>query len=824
MSVDSNINVGMPGLPNFSQAISYLSKVRTSCIEAAHQLTHSAASKKDRLPNTSILRMINGLEIEDFISVKTAILLRLYWDEPSTASALLSNCVVVLRDSEKKIINQTIANFIIGKINQGELTEALDTLYACMRFHDEGKALRLSDQFITMSQQERKQMVQDKELAHNQNYMRYKIDHLLSTYGNVPSIVSHHAKLQDYIDQNNPSAFKSEYMTLLDAIAESFPEGVEKFIFEELKETVATISGAEFFHELYSVLKTHELYSKDLVGIVNLTNTLHTLKLEGRLRYVDSCKNAFENSLHLLSDFKSLPCGSKTMYCLHHGLISQEWRKFNALFEKERHRFCNCHAVVNPKEKQTRLGPLDHDPFILVKQSEAAAKDSTKTVAIFGCPWGNGHKQTSINVAEILEEEGMHPVSIDIPDEMLADQDVTRKASGSWIPFSTKDIFSVLMQNKAYALINFLRWIGGFDTIKEPSPEEVRKTLQRLLLINPSHAITTIRSLSGPVIKAASLMGIPCASILTDVDRTLNREKPVEYAHYKAFFPYNEDVIPSLQNPPAEKPHQIEILGPPTKKEYDLDRSEKDVETLRKELETMHGITIPPGKKLIVIAGGGSGSFSPYPELLVKKYKGKEAEEIPFVAVVLCGNNTAFVDHVTKVSAPLPIGTIKPCQFLAPEIMEKLYRVASYGGTVIGKAGGLTVFETSKCGTNLIIDNIPTNVTFSKGIIANVVAFFNWIMHALFHYENQLPWEKYNEEFAISQGFGKSVASEEEFFTALDEVLLETKPKKLETPVLKFSERLPEVLAKMKKGADEDLRLKEKHIYNYKPQQAASLV
>ncbi|MCX6991468.1 MAG: hypothetical protein NTX49_10500 [Chlamydiae bacterium] len=774
------------------------------------------------LPNTQILRMINGLEIEGFIPVKMAILLKLNWRDVGTSSALLANFVAELRG--KGSISAMLAGFILDKIDGGENTDALHLLYACMRCQDGGVVFNL-DQFPTVTHEKLMQMIQTRELVHSQDYLKQKIE---SIHQKFPDVNENCALLIGYIEQNNQPAFKLEYMKLLDAIAGRLPEGVEKIAFEELKETVETIPAPEFFPSLYRILKTHEFYGKELIKVVDLTRSIEGMELGPRRALIARCTEAFQNTLHFLADFKNMPCGSKTLYCLHHGLIRGEWLKINALFQREKHSLCDCHAVDNPRVEvpgeSTRTGgrdafwPLHQKPFILAKHDAAVAvADTAETVAVFGCAWGSGHKQTTLSVAEILNDRGMHPVSVDIPGDLLADQDAAKKATGSWLSFTTQDIFNCLLQNKAFALINFLRWATGMNNTKEPSKQEVRKTLQRLLLINPSQAVTTIGAVSEPIIKAASLMGIPCTHVVTDVDRSvLVRDQPVDYEHYKVALPYNEDVM-SPRVSPTERPEQIAIVGPPTKKVYDQDRSPSDIAALRIELG------IPRDKKLIVVSSGSNGSFSPYPALLVKRYKDTPAAQIPFVVVVLCGDNVDIFNHATQVAARLPRGTITPSRTVLPETMEKLYRVASYGGAVIGKAGGLTVFELSKCGTRLIIDNMPSKISFAKRLVDNLVTFFNWIVRVIFRYEDALPWEKINQDFAITQGFAKPVSSEDEFFATFDEFLGETEPVRLETPVGKFSEELPRMLDGMKRAVEADRSLDQKRIYRRDPKLAATI-
>ena len=155
--------------------------------------------------------------------------------------------------------------------------------------------------------------------------------------------------------------------------------------------------------------------------------------------------------------------------------------------------------------------------------------------------------------------------------------------------------------------------------------------------------------------------------------------------------------------------------------------------------------------------------------------------------------------------------------------MEKLYRISSRGGCVVGKAGGLTIFELSKCGARLIVDNMPSKFSFSKGFFRNFVSAFNWILKRVFKFQDVLPWEKINQDFAKTQGFASSVTSEDEFCNTLKEMLKESLPRKLQTEVKKFSQRLPEVVEDLKNAAQADDNLKERRMYQLQPELAAQI-
>ncbi|MBM3208139.1 MAG: hypothetical protein FJZ57_05990 [Chlamydiae bacterium] len=387
-----------------------------------------------------------------------------------------------------------------------------------------------------------------------------------------------------------------------------------------------------------------------------------------------------------------------------------------------------------------------------------------------------------------------------------------------------QNIFNILLQSKAYAVINFLRWASGMSGVYNVKEDELKKVMRRLLLVNPAVVVETIEAVSEPVIKASELLGIPCLHIATDLDRKCTvRDKPHEYNHFKSCIPYSEDVMtPRVSK--TEKPSQIVVVGPPTKRVYDIERSPQQIRDLRKELEKEIKVKIPENKKLIVISTGSNGSYSPYPEFLAEKYAGKSGEEVPFVCVVLCGSNTEYFNHTSKVSSRLPPGVIAPCKLVAPEAVEKLYRVASHGGGVIAKGGGLTVYELSKCVARTIFDNIASRPSIHMGFSGNCLSLLNWIIKNVLRFNDVLPWEKVNQEFAINQGFGASVSTKSDFFREFDKLLASENPVKLKTNVMKFSERLPEVISQAKQAAATDPELIRKRQFVLDPKSAAKVI
>lgn len=795
-----------------------LEEINAACMPAVDAPIEAYAPLKssDSLPDTHVLRLINGLEIEEFVPAKVAILLKLSWSDFEATNAILNNIIASLRDSGK--ISAEFSNILFQRVVDGRKIDVLHLIYACMRF-EEGKDVYRLDDLANLNPSKLYEFIQIKELISSRNYLENKVNELSRRAENHPykDLLS---QMLRSMRMDDPRAFKEQYLQYLTQHMATMPETIEQYVIEELKKTVEQIEPRVLFASLYRILKTHDFYGKTLDKIVDLTQSLTQANEQSRADLFQRCSSAFNNTLHLLADYKNMSQGSMTLYSLQHGLIRNEWRKIGALFQREKHKFCDCHASA----ERASFWPLNQPTFVETKPSTHEHEHSEETVAVFGCNWGTGHRSATANVAEILESHGMHPVNIDVAGDMLSSNDPAKKNGSS--SFSTTTIFNKLLQCKAYALINFLRSMTGLNSVQSaPSKDVVRQALQRMLLLRPSQAIITISSIAEPVFKAAEIMGIPVSHINTDIDRSvLTRDKPLEYRHFKSMIAFPEDVM-SPQVSTTETPEQIAVMGPPTKMIYDLDRSSTDIDRLRTELERELQIEIPRGKKLVIISSGGNGAFSPYPELLTERFKGKQKTDIPFVAVVLCGkNNQPFFRHVSSVASRLPAGCIVPKEFVAPEIMEKLYRVASYGGGMIGKAGGLTIFELSKCGTRILIDSLPAKVSFARALLDNLISVVNWIMYKIFRYSNYLSWEKINQDFAVQQGFAKCVNSAAEFHTEFDQMLSHTEPVRLTTDVHKFSRRLPEVLDQMKQAIEQDASMQERRKYIYEPKAASAIV
>lgn len=769
----------------------------------------------DAIADSHVLRLINGLEIEEFIPARVAILLKLSWNDYDVSTSILSNVIAGMRDREK--ISDAFSETMFSMLQNGQKIHVLHLIYACMRFA-EGKDVYRLDDLRNFAPSKLLEYIQSKELVCSKVYLEQKINQLSSQEENEPfRDILFSLKLS--MDNDDPFTFKRLYLEYLTLRITSMGDRVEQYILEDLRLTIDSLEPELIFASLYRILKTHDFYGKSLQKVVDLTNSLRDVDSSDRDNLQARCESAFKNTLHLLADYKNMSKGSMTLYSLQHGLMRTEWKKIDALFARTKHKFCDCHAVEN----RSGFWPMNQPTYVATKPSEHHT-GSSETAAVFGCDWGSGHRSATMNVAEILEDRGIHTVNIDIPGDMISSADPAKKKGGG--TFSTAKIFNKLLQCKAFALINLLRNVSGLNSVQPPpSRDLIRQTLQRMLLVNPNSAITTVASVSEPIYKAAELMGIPVAHVNTDVDRSiLTRAGSLEYRHFKSMIPYPEDVM-TPQVSTTEKPEQVVVVGPPTKKVYDIDRSADDIDHLRAELQRDHGIEIPRGKKLVIISSGSNGAFSPYPELLVQKYRGMKKNEIPFVAVVLCGkHNRSYFSHTSNMASRLPGGVIVPKEFVSQEVMEKLYRVASHGGGMIGKAGGLTIFELSKCGTRTLIDNIPAKIGLRRGVLNNLISAINWIVQKIFRFDNFLSWERVNQNFAISQGYATNITSTAQFYDEFEKMLSHTHPVELTTQVHKFSEKLPEVLTAMQAAVEADESMNDRRKYRIDPNLSVNIV
>ena len=145
--------------------------------------------------------------------------------------------------------------------------------------------------------------------------------------------------------------------------------------------------------------------------------------------------------------------------------------------------------------------------------------------------------------------------------------------------------------------------------------------------------------------------------------------------------------------------------------------------------------------------------------------------------------------------------------------MEELISMASYGGAVVGKGGGGTIFESLSRGVRILIDNGRPSL-FSQGFKHFVVTILEMLLRR-FGFKSQLSWEKVNTNFAKCKGIADVFKHANEFLPKLEQMLNNNnRPVQTNLEVKNAEKEIPRVLREMldKAEADPDsLRAREVH-------------
>jgi hypothetical protein len=183
--------------------------------------------------------------------------------------------------------------------------------------------------------------------------------------------------------------------------------------------------------------------------------------------------------------------------------------------------------------------------------------------------------------------------------------------------------------------------------------------------------------------------------------------------------------------------------------------------------------------------------------MLAKKYATTDPKDIPIHLIIICGGtNLTFKQHLEKNVMPLTQLPMTVDLSFNEEKMEELMSMASYGGALVGKAGGATIFETFARGTRILVDNVSSG-WFSQGITHFVITLFDSLLQKL-GFEKQLRWEKANMNFAKKHGLSAIFRNEEDFLPQLMKVLDNNGfPVPLNLDIKSVEEEIPKALEQM---------------------------
>jgi hypothetical protein len=115
--------------------------------------------------------------------------------------------------------------------------------------------------------------------------------------------------------------------------------------------------------------------------------------------------------------------------------------------------------------------------------------------------------------------------------------------------------------------------------------------------------------------------------------------------------------------------------------------------------------------------------------------------------------------------------------------------MAAYGGCLIGKSGGATLFEAFTKGARILVDKVDPS--WSKQASNTFLSSCSKCSLRTLGFQRQLPWEKVNSEFAHRNGISETFHTEKAFLPKLEEILTNNNtPVQLNIEVKKFGEEV----------------------------------
>lgn len=416
------------------------------------------------------------------------------------------------------------------------------------------------------------------------------------------------------------------------------------------------------------------------------------------------------------------------------------------------------------------------------RSQESQAKDSLdksatnlskKSIVIFPCSFGTGHK----TAANALKEQIGSAAEVKIIDPTDYEKGFLVPET-DWVykfgqllgqKWSSTKAFNWILQEQKYWMVNlenkidrFYRGLFRLEGKNGVAPalkgiDSSSKKLIRLqfLLERPDLAITTYHMDLNPLTEVAEELGLPLLHLPTDLDvkmREVFGNKQPTYPHFNIFLPdFNPLTMESIKPLPLTSVHidkNNEVAGIAFRPEFYIQRSQDEVAAIKREKG------IDPNATVILVLSGGNGQEVPYPEMLLKsKDNGKKYHMI----VVAGGNknagdslnkkragNNAFINgkspNVTMEVAedPFAATTTQPYYIGGCE----LSRLHAISDVAISKPGGLSIGELLQTGVPIIPDKRMT----------------------------PMEWEEFNIDVLRNKNRGIPYTGDEDFLTLIDQV------------------------------------------------------
>jgi len=787
--------------------------------------TESDLSRYENIPlsqrtTSSEAVYLNQLQMDSYIPARIVLLVKNNLQDTSFVIHTTRSILYQLKQNER--MGDRCFNFLHDLLNEKKINLVFKYLYILMLYAKIAEAhnaqtrdpvfcfespANYSDTLVKSPLHivlKEEQSLQDQT---RQLFLRQYLAELANRFDCSSEMRQQISSVVGFIENADFNQFRLNFLILLEKLKKT-PE-LEKICWEETESILKPFKGKEFFNQTYLHLKTESYYKNCLSQVTLLRQSLENVNGPDLLAQSEKCRKAYNGCIYLLEDGKNMVPLSSIRFASMIGKMRAEWQSINHVFNRAQthfaHRLCGCQAQTPPSRNEKAEWPFNSYPLIPLKPAQPMTaqmlvqnrvdpaqfqENQKKTVAIIGCKWGGGHMEVSRGAASKLSSLGYHTVTIDLPEVLMEEDPIRNLFMTRWLGknWSIGTLFEELLKNKAFACINFLRWAKSklFSSFGY-TDYELKHVLEQLLRIHPDSVITTYSSSHiEAIIKACEILGIPCMHINSDVDTSIiTRDAPPSLKNFKMAVPFD---VPECLDPIFRKTtaDQRFISGPPIRHEFTQVRAEADIRRLKQAWG------IEQNKKVVIISNGKAGAYSPYPEILAQKYAHMKLEEIPIHLIVICGkDNLQFKNHLEKNVLPkthLPIHLE-----LFTDKVEELISMAAYGGVLIGKGGGGTIFESFTRGTRLLIDNVRPH-WFSQGIRHFFVTFIEICLRTL-SFHRQLPWEKINTDFAKKCGLADSFKDTNEFLAKFEQLLNnDGQPVRLNVEVKNAENEIPRVL------------------------------
>jgi hypothetical protein len=529
---------------------------------------------------------------------------------------------------------------------------------------------------------------------------------------------------------------------------------VERIMWDEVYDSLADVSDDLFFHRLEQLAENEQALRKGLISLRDLERDLETEP--SQMKAAEACERSFRGTLLLVDNARlGTERLSTTRFALWVGRagsgLDRMDRVFAKAFRQSPHQYCGCHAL----QGRVRFLPGLGKQLIPLTPPKMALPLAGETVAIFGCEWGAGHKMPAQGIGELCRDHlGAHVYTFNLPDDVLPPtEDAVFNSPLNRLGFkSVTQFFNALMRENAFAIINWTQ-SGAAQPDPEGQARRVLYIMRRLLETNATCVITTYSKHNEELILACEKLGLPLIHIATDIKNYITtRARPPKYEHFVMALPVD---LPNATHWGKVKEEQMLVTGPFVRTAFRRDRTEADIAVLQDKWK------IPPGKKVLVFCDSGNGASLAYVDEIRKRY---EDEDAPYHCFVLCRGDKALAKKVQDMELPW----VRSIEFATADQMEELSTLAAYGGAMISKSGGSTVFECLRTGTRLITPNMPSAV-FGSGFTHAIFGTLNKLA-AWSGSENQLPWERMNFDYMADRNQAAQFTAVDQFMAVLKQL------------------------------------------------------